>query len=104
MSELPMDEFLKSLFEIIGGMKGAGVLAIVAMVVQLLMLLLKTSLGSFAGKYQLLTVSLLTLIGGFVGLVSTGSSVAAALVNASTLAGLQVFIHQIYVQFIKKPE
>ena len=90
--------FLTSL----GGVKTLGTLGVVGVVVQGLMLLLKTKIGDMAGKYQLLSVLLLTLISGMVALKTQGADWASVLTHSTTLAALQVFLHQLYNQFITK--
>ena len=96
------DQFLMSLWQFIGGAKGMSGMALVAAVVQIVMMFFKTSLANFAGKYRLLIVLGLTLFGSVVGLMSQGVSLAAALVNGATLSAAQVFAHQLYKQFIEK--
>lgn len=98
----PTGAEISALLESIGGLKGAGTLAVVAFVVQAAMLALKSSLGGALGKYRLLAVVALTLIGGVVGLMAGGLHLGAALVHSSSLAAGQVLLHQIFVQFIKK--
>lgn len=102
-------EFLQGLLSFIGGLKGAGTLAIVAGVVQLVMQLLKTPflsklLPSISGATKLLIVSGLSVVGGLLVLMSDGQSFLAALMHSTTLAALQVFANQIFQQFSKKKE
>ena len=96
------DQFLMSLWQFVGGAKGMSGMALVAAVVQVVMLFFKTSLANFAGKYRLLIVLGLTLVGSIVGLMTQGVSLAAALVNGATLSAAQVFAHQLYKQFVEK--
>ena len=96
------DQFLMSLWQFIGGSKGMSGMALVAAIVQIVMMFFKTSLASFAGKHRLLIVMGLTVVGSIVGLMSQGMSFTAALVNGATLSGMQVFAHQLYKQFIEK--
>jgi hypothetical protein len=90
------------LVESLGGLKGAGTLAIVAFLVQLIMLLLRTQLGEFAGRWRLLAVLGLTMVGGVLGLKMQGMEWVAALMHSTTLAAAQVFGHQAFKQFAKK--
>lgn len=84
-------------------LKGAGTLAIVAFVIQVLMLLLKSGLGKIAGKFQLLSVLLLSVVGGIVQSMIAGNlSFKAAALSASALAAYQVLGNQIIKQFLKK--
>jgi len=98
----PTEQWIMDLFSGLGGLKGASTLAIVALIVQLIMKFFKTPLANFAGKYRLIVVSGLTVIGGMVGLVAQGSTWLSALVSASVIAAIQVFFHQIVTQYKKK--
>lgn len=100
----PSADEIQALLVSLGGLKGAGALAIVAVVVQGLMLFFKSSIAAFAGKFQLLIVMLLTLVGGVIALKSQGMDWGAVIVHSSTLTALQVFLHQIFKQFIVKKD
>ena len=100
----PTQEEIASFLASLGGIKGAGTMAIVATVVQFIMLLAKSGLGKMAGVYQILLVSFLTLVGGVVGLKMNGLDWGSAILHSSSLAAGQVFLHQLYKQFIKKDE
>lgn len=91
-----------ALFQSIGGLKGAGTLGVVAFVVQALMLGARSFLAGLLGKYKLLVVLLLTMVGGVLGLLTQGVELGAALVHSSTLAAAQVLLHQVYKEFIEK--
>lgn len=95
------DEWAK-LIESLGGLKGASTLAIIAFIVQLLMLLLRTQLGAFAGKWRLVVVLGLTMVGGVIALKMQGMEWVAAILHSSTLAAAQVFGHQMFKQFYEK--
>lgn len=99
---VPNDQFLFALWQFVGGVKGLAGMALIAAVVQIVMMFFKTSLASFAGKYRLLIVLGLTVVASMVGLMSQGVSFTAALVNGATLSAIQVFAHQVYKQFIEK--
>lgn len=80
----------------IGGMKAA---AIIALVVQVLMLLVRQFIQ---GKWKLAIVSGLTLLGAIVGaFVDGGGGIASIFTNAVVLTSVQVLFHQIYSQ-VKK--
>lgn len=100
----PEDVFLQALFSSLGGMKGAGLLLIVAMITQLLVKFSDTKWAAFEGKWKLLAVSGLTLIGGVAALMSQGLTFMAALLHSTTLATAQVFLHQVVKQITEKPE
>ena len=96
-----LDE-LAALVAALGGVKGASTLAVVALVVQGLMLLLRSKLGEVAGKYRLLAVYLLTVVGTVVGFRIAGLDLGAALVHAQTLTAAQVLVNQVFKQFFQK--
>lgn len=100
----PSTEEIQALLVALGGLKGASALAIVAVVVQGLMLFFKTKLASFAGKFQLLVVMFLSLLGGVFALKMSGVDWGAAIIHSQTLAALQVFLHQIFKQFLVKKD
>ena len=93
-------EFMQLILTSVGGMKGASTLAIVAGVIQILMALFRTRFIS--GKYKLMTVYLLSLLGGVIGLKMQGLSLGAAFLHANSLAALQVLGNQAYKQFLTK--
>lgn len=102
------DEFIQLLLNSLGGLKGASGLAVTMVVVQLVMAFLRTPIadslfGKPSAKLRLVIVSALTVVGGVVALKISGLSTGAALVHASTMAYLQVFLHNLYSNFIEKP-
>jgi len=99
----PTQDEIMALLASLGGLKGMGVLGIVAVVVQGLMLFFRTPLADFAGKWKLTIVLGLSLVGGVVGLVATGMAWLPALLHSTTLAAAQVFIHQLVKQVTEKP-
>jgi len=105
-SDLTVDVFLKALVESLGSFKGASALMLVALLAQLLMLLLRTPLGKFAGKWKLLIIYLLSMVGGAVALkVSTPEMGWLAIVlHSNTLAMAQVFANQVKKQFWDKKD
>jgi hypothetical protein len=102
MPVIPYDQALQQLLALLGGLKGATAMAVVVVVVQGLMLALKTPLGDYAGKYKLLAITGLTLVGGVGALLLSHVTIVGALTNATTIAAIQVFIHQIVSQFTEK--
>lgn len=103
VAEIPTADWLMMLIAAIGGMKGMSALGIAAAVSQLLLKLMSTPLAKFSGKYKLLAVTGLTLISGVLGLMMIGNiSIMAALMHSTTLAAFQVFVHQIWKQFVAK--
>jgi len=100
-ADLSTTEALDLLIKSLGGLKGAGALAIVATCVQGVMLFFRTPLAAFAGKYRLLIVSILSLVGGVLALKLTGLDWVASLVHSSTLTSVMVFGNQVVKQFQK---
>lgn len=98
----PTLQDLQTLLQSLGGLKGMSALAIVVLVVQGVMLLLRTQAGELLGKYRLLVLYAGSMILAPIVLIASGASVGAALVHANTLAALQVFANQIFKQFITK--
>lgn len=86
----------------LGGIKGLGTLGLIAVIVQGLMIAIKLNVGKLEGKIQILLVTFLTLIGGVIALKASGMEWQAVLVHSSTLAAVQVFLHQLYKQFVEK--
>jgi len=80
----------------IGGLKAAG---IITLIVQALMLIVRQFVQ---GKYKLLIVSALTLIGAAVSAYISGGSFASVMTNSVVLTSVQVLANQIFTQ-IKKP-
>ena len=103
--KLAGDEFLKYLIQSIGGIKGLKLLGIVGVVSQVIMRSMQTSfLGGLAGKWRLMVVYLMNLIGGTTALMlgADAMSLPAALLHSNTLANVSVFGHQAYKQFVVK--
>ncbi|NBW99056.1 hypothetical protein EBR03_05745 [bacterium] len=85
-----------------------GLLAVVGVVVQAVMLLLRTPavvkiIGEKTGKWRLLAVSFLSLVGGVAALKAQGMDWGAALAHSSTLAAVQVFLHSLYKELMPQP-
>lgn len=102
--EYPTDLWLQDIINSMKGLSGMSALGIVAVFVQLLMKGFKTKFGKYAGKWRLLAVYFLTLVGGVLALKITGIGWLSAAVHANTLAAGQVLVHQIYKQFFEKKD
>lgn len=100
----PSAQEIMNFLAALGGVKGASSLAIAALVVQGLMLLFRSSVGNFIGKYKLLTVLGLSLVSGVIALKLNGVDIGAAIVHSSTMASFQVFLNQLYKQFFEKKD
>lgn len=101
-SELTTAQALAQLLQALGGLKSATVLGIVGLVIQAGLLFFRTQLANFAGKWKLVIVTGLSLVGGVVTLVSLGTPWLAALSSSATLASLQVFGNQLWKQLSEK--
>lgn len=93
---------IMAFFAQLGGLKGASALVIAGIVVQGLMLAVRSFLGDLIGQYKLLLVLGLSLVSGVVALMVSGVPLGAALVHSTTLAAFSVFFNQIYKQFFEK--
>lgn len=95
----PSQDDWSQLLASLNGLKGAGALAIAAVVTQALMLALRSKLGEYAGKYRLLAVSLISLVSGILALSAAGVNGPALFLHGTTLAAFQVFANQLIKQF-----
>lgn len=98
----PTTQEIMSFITALGGLKGAGAFVIAGIVVQGLMLLFRSKLGDFAGKFKILVVYFLSIASGIIALKIAGVDIGAAFVHSNTLAALQVFLNQLYKQFFEK--
>lgn len=91
-----------ALIAALGNLKGAGVLGISALVVQVLMLGVRQF--NFAGKYRLLVMCALSVGGASIGLKisSPAMSWLQILSSGAVLAALQLLAHQVKKQFFDK--
>lgn len=99
----PTGDELKALLTALGGLKGAGALGIVAVVVQALLYFFRSTFAKFSGAYQLLIVNALTLVGTFVALKTQGMDALAIITHSQVLTAGQVFLHQVFKKFTKEP-
>jgi uncharacterized membrane protein len=96
----PTNEEISAWLALIGGMKGAGTMAIIVAVVQGATLLVRSSLTDSLGKYKLLLVAALTFIGVTVTeYVAHNGDMGQILLKGTFLAALQVLLNQAYKQF-----
>lgn len=95
-------DFFSSAIAFVGGIKGASIMAISVAAVQLLTKFFSSGLSDFAGKYKLVIVYFLSVAASVLAVLASGGSILSAVISGSVLAALQVFVHQIYVQFIQK--
>lgn len=102
VAEVPLEEVLQAVMALVGGVKGASVLAISALAIQVLLKFFSSSLSSFAGKYKLMIVYALSLVAGVVSSLVAGVGVVQAVLNANVLAAAQVFGFEVYKQFFQK--
>lgn len=101
-TDIEASDAVAELLRSIGGLKGASALAIVAVVVQAVMLFFRTKYASFAGKWRIVVVTGLTVVAGVLALRVAGVDWIGALLHSSTLAAVQVFGNQFVKQLTEK--
>jgi hypothetical protein len=100
---IEVQDFLSFLVQSMGGLKGASSLAIVAMIVQGLVMVMRLKFADkFVHGYKLLIVYGLSMVGGVLTLMSQGIDLQAALIHANSMAAYQVFFHQVIKQIAEK--
>lgn len=99
VAPVTLDDIMKFIGAI-GGLKGLGALGIAAVAVQGLILVFRSQFIKLSGNAKLLVVTGLTLISGVLSLMLTGLDLPAALLHSTTLAAVQVFLNQIYKEFL----
>lgn len=101
--DLDWSQSLNLIMQAIGGMKGAGALGIAMGVTQIIMRLVQSPLGNYAGKYKLLVYTGVSMVAGVLALKLTGIDWIGALTNSAVITAVGTFVHQIILQ-TKKPE
>ncbi len=99
---MDLGALLLEIITFINSASGMSVLAIAAGAAQLILKIANSSIGDLAGKYKLLIVSGVTVVGSVLAGLASGGSFLAVLLSGASMAALQVFVYQIYVQFFKK--
>lgn len=94
----PSSDEWSALLKSMGGVKGAGTLGIIALIVQAILLLGRSSLGAVAGKWRYILVVGLTWVSGFLALKLQGNDWLASLMHPATMAAFQVLVHQGVIQ------
>jgi enamine deaminase RidA (YjgF/YER057c/UK114 family) len=97
----PTGDELVTFLQSLGGLKGAGSIAIIVIAVQGLLLFFRSSFAKFSGAFQILIVNGLTLIAGVIALKAQGMELSVALLHSQTIAAFQVFAHQVLKQVSK---
>lgn len=88
--------------------KGLSGLALVAAVVQVLMIALRSNyviakFGDLKGSTRITALLALTMVGGIVTLMMQGMAIIPAILHSTTIAAFQVLANQVYKQyFVKK--
>lgn len=102
----PSAEELMAFVAALGGVKGMATLPLTAIVVQGAMLLIRSSLGELIGKYKLLALYGLSLVGTAIGLkiADPGLSPILIFLHGNVLAAMQLLGHQAYKQFAVKKD
>jgi hypothetical protein len=86
----------------INGLKGLGSLGIGLLIVQGLLLLLRSSFVKLEGKTKLSIASGLSVVVGVLIMRLNGIDMYGALLHGSTLAAINTFVHQVVKQFTEK--
>lgn len=97
-------QFFELASQLVGGFKGASVLAGVLLGVKILAAALSWRLSELAGIWRLTIISGLNVVGSVLGLVLTGMPFFGALTNAGVLALLSVFVNQAWKQWQKRED
>lgn len=100
--ELTYGDAFQHILASLGGLKGAGALAIAGAVTQAIMLLARSPLGALAGRGRWLVYSGLSLIAGVLSMKLSGTDWVTALVSSATLTGVVNWLHQAATQLPKK--
>lgn len=102
-AEMGIPEAVGGILDLIATHKGSKY-GTVIIIVQSLMLLFKTSLAQYAGKFKLLIVTLLSLVSSIVLSLSSGADFGVIISDATIVSALSVFFHQLYKQFGEKKD
>lgn len=100
-------DVIQAIAELVGGVKGASTLAIVALAVQLLSKFVLSPLWESLGldpKYKFLVFALSSIAGAVVPLMIQGQTFLAAISNGAVLLLLMQYGHRIYELFFEKPK
>jgi hypothetical protein len=85
----------------IHGLLGLGLFGIAFLIVQVLFLLFRTSVGQVLGVYQLLVLSALSVLVTIGAKIVTGQPLISVLTDGPTLIAYQVLINQVMKQWKK---
>ena len=101
------NDFIALLASSLGGLKGAGALAIAGVVSKLLLHFMGTPLfgdlfKKINGGLKLTIALFLSFISGLIALKTSGVDWGAALIHSSTLSAFVVLSNQVYKQWIEK--
>lgn len=101
---IPDAAYLQELFTTLGGLKGLGGLGLAALITQLVMHGLQDQFVANAihGKWRILLVAGLSIVGGVLALMASGIPLVTALLHATTLAAYSVFFNQLKKQLVDK--
>ncbi len=83
----------------VNGLRGLGALGIALLIVQGLLLLLRSKFVQLQGRTKLVVASGLSIVVGVLVLLINGVDIYASLMHGTTLAAINTFVHQLYKQF-----
>lgn len=101
---VPVDVWLRESLAWVLTVPGMSALAIAGGAAQVAMRFFQTPLASFTGKGRLVAVCLFNLIAVVIAGVMSGGNIVSVLLSAAGLAAIQVFLHQLYKQFVEKKD
>ena len=96
LPELSYFEALKEFYKVFGEYKDAPKYGLYMIIIQLLMLLMKTPLASATKGFKLVVVSFLALASAIVLGLMTGANLSVMLQDATVVSALSVFANQSY--------
>ncbi len=103
-AELSAGDALTQALQVVGGLKGAGAVAIAMAVTQILMLVMRTKLAEFTGLWRWFVYSGVSLVSVVLSVKLSGSTWVGALLAGPTMTALGNWLHQVPVQVAKAKE
>ena len=103
-TDLPVADAFAQLVALLATLKGATALTITVVIVQALMLILRTPLADKLGKWKLTALLGLTCLVSLFSAKLAGASWGVALLSGPLLAAAQNFAHQLFTQFSEKKD
>ena len=80
--------------------RNMGTVAVVLAVVQLLMAIIRSTVGELVGRWKVTTLIFLTIMAGTLAGIVEGGSVGASIMTAILIIPPQITIHQLHKQYL----